>query len=317
MMAVTAFADSTSRDRSVISVGRVGPRLVRNVLLASAAITTAGAIFVTVALAVGWLLSTVSTTKHSDHARGNFGLRRIALAPVSVDTAKRPGPADIIVFQPSVADAARPAHVAEHKAARANSMPIPPSMPPELAHSRMAKRQIAETPQLPPQAPISRAASQRADSTAASAPAPSKRTAVYDISARAVYLPNGKTLEAHSGLGDWRDDPRYVQLKRRGPTPPNTYELSLREQLFHGVRAIRLTPVEDDKMFGRDGMLAHTYMLGPSGDSNGCVSFKNYSAFLQAYLKGDIDRLIVVPRHGAALARAGGNRGTRYAVNER
>jgi Tlde1 domain len=317
MTAVTAFADITYRDRSVISVGRVGPRLARRVLLASAAVTTAGAVFVTVALAVGWSLSTLSTTKHGDAGRGNFGLRRIALAPVSVDAAKRPGPADVIVFPPSLADAARPARLAEQKIERANSTPIPPSMPPELARSRMAKRQIAETPPLPPQAPISRARSPRADDTAASAPAPGKRTAVYDISARAVYLPSGKTLEAHSGLGDWRDDPRYVRLKRRGPTPPNTYELSLREQLFHGVRAIRLTPVEDDKMFGRDGMLAHTYMLGPSGDSNGCVSFRNYSAFLQAYLNGDIDRLIVVPRHGAALARAGGNRGTRYAVNER
>ena len=48
-------------------------------------------------------------------------------------------------------------------------------------------------------------------------------------------------------------------------------------------------------MFGRDGMLAHPYMLGPDGQSNGCVSLQDYSKFLEAFLKGNIDRLIVVP----------------------
>src|SRR6202012_1618511 len=32
-------------------------------------------------------------------------------------------------------------------------------------------------------------------------------TAVYDITAHAVYLPNGMSLEAHSGMGRLRDDP--------------------------------------------------------------------------------------------------------------
>jgi len=120
------------------------------------------------------------------------------------------------------------------------------------------------------------------------------RTAIYDIGARTVYLPNGHRLEAHSGLGSRLDDPRYINTKRQGPTPPNLYNLALRERLFHGVRAIRLIPVDDGKMFGRDGMLAHSYMLGPSGQSNGCVSFRNYPAFLNAFLKGEVDRLVVV-----------------------
>src|SRR5262249_7148348 len=81
------------------------------------------------------------------------------------------------------------------------------------------------------------------------------RTAIYDIAARTVYLPNGRRLEAHSGLGSYMDDARYVNLKRQGPTPPNTYKLVMREEPFHGVRAIRLVPVGDGKMFGRDGML--------------------------------------------------------------
>jgi hypothetical protein len=120
------------------------------------------------------------------------------------------------------------------------------------------------------------------------------RTAIYDIAARTVYLPNGNKLEAHSGLGSRLDDPRYVNAKGQGPTPPNIYNLALRERLFHGVRAIRLVPVHDGKMFGRDGILAHSYMLGPSGQSNGCVSFRNYPAFLNAFLKGEVDRIVVV-----------------------
>ena len=49
-------------------------------------------------------------------------------------------------------------------------------------------------------------------------------------------------------------------------------------------------------MYGREGMLAHPYMLGPDGQSNGCVSVQDYPKFLEAFLRGDIDRLIVVPR---------------------
>jgi hypothetical protein len=122
------------------------------------------------------------------------------------------------------------------------------------------------------------------------------RTAIYDITARTVYLPNGRRLEAHSGLGGHMDDPRYVHVKRTGPTPPNVYELKLREQLFHGARAIRLIPTDTAKMYGRAGILAHSYLLGPDGESNGCVSLKDYAAFLDAFDRGEINRLVVVER---------------------
>jgi hypothetical protein len=130
------------------------------------------------------------------------------------------------------------------------------------------------------------------------------RTAVYDISARTVFLPSGEKLEAHSGLGPKMDNPKFVHVRMHGATPPNVYDLRLREALFHGVRAIRMTPVHDNRMFGRDGILAHTYMLGPNGQSNGCVSFKNYDRFLQAFLRGEVDRIIVVPEGGIRLALA-------------
>src|SRR5262245_11401302 len=60
-----------------------------------------------------------------------------------------------------------------------------------------------------------------------------RRTAIYDITARTVYLPSGERLEAHSGYGPYMDDPRYVKMKNRGPTPPNVYKLTLRGSLFH------------------------------------------------------------------------------------
>lgn len=121
-------------------------------------------------------------------------------------------------------------------------------------------------------------------------------TAVYDISAHIVYMPDGTRLEAHSGLGNRLDDPNHPDERMHGVTPPNIYDLELREAPFHGVRALRMIPEDETKTFGRSGLLAHTYMLGPNGDSNGCVSFKNYDTFLQAYLNHEIKRLAVVTR---------------------
>ncbi|MDX7950138.1 DUF2778 domain-containing protein [Lichenihabitans sp. Uapishka_5] len=120
-------------------------------------------------------------------------------------------------------------------------------------------------------------------------------TAVYEIASHTVFMPDGSRLEAHSGLGARLDDPRFVHERMRGPTPPATYSLTMRESLFHGVQALRLSPI-DSGVYGRNGLLAHTYMLGPKGDSNGCVSFRNYQAFLRAFQSGDIRRLVVVAK---------------------
>jgi Protein of unknown function (DUF2778) len=146
-----------------------------------------------------------------------------------------------------------------------------------------------------------------ADATASIAPdqnpalggsAPYDRsTAVYDISAKMVYLPDGTTLEAHSGLGAKLDDPDSARVRMLGVTPPHVYELKPREALFHGVPALRLTPIGgEEAIYGRSGLLAHTYMLGPNGDSNGCVSFRDYYAFLDAYKNKGIKKLAVVTR---------------------
>ena len=128
-------------------------------------------------------------------------------------------------------------------------------------------------------------------------------TAVYDISAHAVYLPNGSSLEAHSGMGNLRDDPEHVSVPNAGATPPAVYELKPRERQFHGVQALRMIPAEGSDTSGRSGLLAHSFMLGPNGDSNGCVSIRDYDRFLKAFNDGEINRLVVVPSlRGETLA---------------
>jgi hypothetical protein len=126
------------------------------------------------------------------------------------------------------------------------------------------------------------------------------KTAVYDIKAKALYLPSGVAIEAHSGMGALMDDPDHVDQRMVGATPPATYDLKPREKLFHGVRALRMTPTDGTSALGRVGLLTHTYMLGPRGDSNGCVSIKDYDRFLKAFDNGEFNRLVVVPSLGGA-----------------
>ena len=114
------------------------------------------------------------------------------------------------------------------------------------------------------------------------------------ISRRVVHMPDGTRLEAHSGIGKMADNPRFVHVKMNGPTPPNTYKLSMREKRFYGVEAIRMTPVGGGKMHGRDGILAHSYLLrGGRAELHGCVAFKDYPRFLKAFKQGKVKQLVV------------------------
>ncbi len=121
-----------------------------------------------------------------------------------------------------------------------------------------------------------------------------KGVAYYDISAGVVYMPNGEKLEAHSGIGKMRDNPAYVHVKMKGPTPPGTYKVTMRETLFHGVAAVRLTPVDGVAPHGRVGLLAHSYLLRNRGDSHGCVAFEEYPRFLKAFKRGEISHMVIV-----------------------
>ncbi|WP_289032603.1 tlde1 domain-containing protein [uncultured Roseibium sp.] len=120
--------------------------------------------------------------------------------------------------------------------------------------------------------------------------------AVYDISAAIVYMPDGTKLEAHSGIGKMLDNPRYTKVRNNGPTPPNIYNLRMRERRFHGVEAIRMLPVDVAAMHGRDGMLTHTPLLRGRIGSHGCVAFKDYNKFLRAFKAGKVKKMIVVPK---------------------
>lgn len=134
---------------------------------------------------------------------------------------------------------------------------------------------------------------------------PVEKTAFYVINQGKVYMPDGSQLEAHSGIREKRDDPRYVHMRMKGATPPNTYILRMRERRFHGVEAIRMLPTEPGRMHGRDGILAHSYLLGPNGDSHGCVAFRDYAKFLNAFKRGEVTRMVVVADASSMLAMNG------------
>jgi hypothetical protein len=300
--------------------------LVGGVVIGLGTVVAAGALVATFTVAAAWIINTALATNPSFNAKAARGPAAIALADhyqvfasaaVLTDAADVTGsirvatdPADALTFE------SKWAHTTYWALPPAGAEPPQPVGPPSAVASHVRQRLVEPARSVASLQPASSAAPQVAAVTAEkratpqqprnksmSLPDPDSRTAVYDIAAHTVYLPNGEKLEAHSGLGDKFDDPRYVSVKDRGPTPPNVYDLVLREQLFHDVRAIRLNPVGGDSMFGRDGMLAHTYMLGANGQSNGCVSFKNYPAFLHAYLRGEVDRLVVVPHLGSTPVR--------------
>ncbi len=202
---------------------------------------------------------------------------------------------DVAALTEAMSAARPPSHLAEA---------VIPSAPPAALRRPVVRVAVAKPAPLPKlfdtQAPASALGYASAEDGDASLAGPSARydrwTAVYDVAAHTVYLPSGARLEAHSGLGGMKDDPRSVRAVNRGATPPDLYQLAPVEQLFHGVEALRLNPVGGVDPFGRTGLLAHTYMLGPRGDSNGCVVFKDYAAFLRAYQSGRIKRLAVVAR---------------------
>jgi Protein of unknown function (DUF2778) len=312
--------------------------LVGGVVIGAATVAAVAALVTTVMVAAAWIINTGLAANSQFNAQAPIGPAAIALAghyPAFAGAADITGsvPASIYLASadPVVSDRASsdPAEALTFEAKWAGAtapdptpteaIPLVPQQPVEPV-SKVASLPPAReaAPPIAAAAPEKRAPPQQAHNKSVPLPAPDSHIAVYDIAAHTVYLPNGSKLEAHSGLGDKLDDPRYVSLRDRGPTPPNVYDLVLREQPFHEVRALRLNPVGGDSMFGRDGILAHSYMLGANGQSNGCVSFKDYPAFLHAYLRGEVDRLVVVAHLGNTSWRtASDGRGPdrQYAAN--
>jgi hypothetical protein len=336
------YCDVPHCDGRVFSLGDCR-RLIRliggHVVMGLGAVAAVGMLVTTVTFAAAWIVNTVVATNPVIRANAPAGPGALALVQDAPNFANAPAvtfadrwPRTTASMQASVMPLI-PSHPLEIAAnvpvppqpERATSVPLPRPHPAQhdIALAPVGQIGPQTAPQvaaaMPPPPAEKRATPQEAHNKPMALPTPDSRTAVYDIAAHTVYLPNGQRLEAHSGLGDKRDDPRYVHVRMRGPTPPNVYDLALREEPFHGVRAIRLNPVDDGKMFGRDGMLAHTYMLGANGQSNGCVSFRDYRKFLSAFLKGEVDRLVVVANLGSKpshIARPRYGRDARYASND-
>jgi hypothetical protein len=325
-------------------------RALRSAATGLCALATIAVIGVTSLAAAGWILSITVGGNPRIHTEAPMGPRRLAIADTEF---KMAAPSAKMLIAEVLARAERATPVLLDPplvVTRVEVTPLPPRRPsiPAPQSTQQAVQQVAQQasapvpqpvtpkavpqslPQMGPPAPPHLALAKPAPSPilekrepkVALNPPPTElnsKTAVYDISARTVFLPNGKKLEAHSGLGEKMDDPRFANVRMRGVTPPNVYDLKLREALFHGVRALRMTPTNESAMFGRDGILAHTYMLGPSGQSNGCVSFRDYDKFLQAFLAGQIDRLVVVPSLGNTpyhVVSARHRRDVKYAANQ-
>lgn len=186
-----------------------------------------------------------------------------------------------------------PSSLSGQSDARVSAAPLPQRSP-LLGAPLQGGEQLASLPPAGSPGPAEPPLAGKPDVSDIPLPGPGDKYALYDIKGGKVYMPSGENLEAHSGYGEGFDNISFVTKRMIGPTPPNIYTLSMRERLFHGVEALRLKPVGDGKMYGRDGFLTHSYLMGERGDSNGCVSFKDYDKFLAAYKRGDVTRIIVV-----------------------
>lgn len=331
------FDGEAAFDRAAMfrGCGRLLRAIAANFVMAVAAVATVLVVGAGVTLGALWFVGTAGVTSSQIQSKAPAGPGTLTLAgydPVATGAiqsrfentwTKVAGGRPLIIDvpdsppKPVIAAISAPAVPA---VAKAIPLPLarPAGAPHELARAPVEQPPVQVAAIAPPPV-VKPLAAQQAHNREPVLSEADSRTAVYDITTSTVHMPNGQKLEAHSGLYDKMDDPRFIRVRMRGPTPPNVYELTERESLFHGVRAIRLNPVDRGKMFGRDGMLAHSYMLGPNGQSNGCVSFKNYDKFLQAFLRGEVDRLVVVSELGnmswQTAARTGLGPSKHYASN--
>ncbi len=134
-------------------------------------------------------------------------------------------------------------------------------------------------------------------------PGKGTKVAIYDVSNATVHMPDGTKLRAHSGIGKMRDNPSYEHVKMNGPTPAGIYRLKMRERRFHGVEAIRMTSIDGRDPKNRTGLLTHTNLLRGQKGSHGCVAFQNYEPFLNAFKRGRVTMLVVVPELPSSRTR--------------
>src|SRR5580704_8563489 len=258
--ASATFPEVTCFDDRIASRGDLHRVVLRGIVTGLAALAAVSVTVACVTAAAGWILATVLSANADLHTRAPIGLGTAALVdpyPELADTGDLGGltpaptePADAANFsfqaqleaempRPAAAAISAPviaALLAPHSALEiTQSVPTPTPRPlggphgpakPDVTRLPVGQPapQVATTAPPPPTASPQKPSftrEARLDTTAP--PESDSRTAVYDIEAHTVYLPDGEKLEAHSGLGDKLDDPRYVNVRDRGPTPPNVY----------------------------------------------------------------------------------------------
>ena len=90
--------------------------------------------------------------------------------------------------------------------------------------------------------------------------------------------------------------PRKVNERMRGPTPPATYALSPREDSVPRRRRPAADPDRQQRLSAAPACSPIPTCWGRTATSNGCVSFRDYDAFLRAFRSGEITKLVVVSR---------------------
>ena len=121
-------------------------------------------------------------------------------------------------------------------------------------------------------------------------------TAVYDLSAHTVYLPNGTKLEAHSGLGDRLDDPNHVNERMRGATPPHLYETRAAGGFVPRRAGLASKSHRRRRYFRpRRSTRPHLY-AGPELGIPTAACRSRTTTDLRAYQNGEIRKLAVVAR---------------------
>jgi len=195
---------------------RVIRSLVRGIGIGLGTAAAAGVLVTTGTVAAGWMIDAVRITNPDLNGKTLNGPAAIALADPALVFARAadvtgsiPGSTDQVSTDPAMADTADGLAFATRWAGGMfpAAMPVDAELPePPLPES--AGKLAAPAPPSQAAPPVAAASSAKplappqARNKATPLPDPDSHTAVYDIAAHTVYLPNGTKLEAHSGLGD-------------------------------------------------------------------------------------------------------------------
>lgn len=96
----------------------------------------------------------------------------------------------------------------------------------------------------------------------------------YDQSTGRLISREGERIgEGYSGAPTARNNPTKENVHNVGPIPRGTYEIGKPvDTVTHGPFVLRLSPIQDNEMYGRDGFLIHgDSVVEPGTASTGCI----------------------------------------------